>query len=483
MKSNGMARQRARLEFHLVRERGARFERARGTAHLTGRFDSPCRPARSLLQEGTLTIQSVPRPDPDPGSCIRVKLGRKGRPCASMTRMAEPEDTIDAPEPTSPQSGAEPSHGFQNDWSQTPAAPTPAAPAGFPQDWSQPQASSPFTQDWSKGFDEARLAAPPPPVQQTTPGLFELRPLSTGEVLDRTFTVYRRHFWLFAGIAAFAAGITVLGQIARFSLVGWMPIGKFGSIPKDTAVSSVIGLIQSFIDFTAWSFVQAATITAVSAVYLGHLTSIAAATRSAGRHWFRYALIALWQMWSILWVPLLFIVPAGILMFVFRNSAFAAIAGLLVLVGVLTFVYGIIAYIRNSLAIAASVSEGLKVRRAMRRSKDLIAGHKGRIFLLMLLLFVLALVGSAAQAPLAFLLIKAHAGQRILLVGLTLAMGFIVSTLIGPIGSIALCLFYVDERVRKEGFDVEALMGTSVLGTSVLGTPFPAQPSAATESL
>ena len=31
---------------------------------------------------------------------------------------------------------------------------------------------------------------------------FDLRPLNLGEVLDRTFTLYRRHFPLFVGISA-----------------------------------------------------------------------------------------------------------------------------------------------------------------------------------------------------------------------------------------------------------------------------------------
>lgn len=35
---------------------------------------------------------------------------------------------------------------------------------------------------------------------------------------------------------------------------------------------------------------------------------------------------------------------------------------------------------------------------------------------------------------------------------------FITTSLLGPVGAIALCLFYIDERVRKEGFDVELLM-------------------------
>ena len=31
---------------------------------------------------------------------------------------------------------------------------------------------------------------------------FDLRPLNLGEILDRTFTLYRRHFLLFMGISA-----------------------------------------------------------------------------------------------------------------------------------------------------------------------------------------------------------------------------------------------------------------------------------------
>jgi hypothetical protein len=30
--------------------------------------------------------------------------------------------------------------------------------------------------------------------------------------------------------------------------------------------------------------------------------------------------------------------------------------------------------------------------------------------------------------------------------------------LIGPVGAIAFCLFYIDGRARKEGFDIKALM-------------------------
>ena len=43
------------------------------------------------------------------------------------------------------------------------------------------------------------------PGQPRRPAMYELRPLSTGEVLDRTFSLFRSRFLLFAGIASLAA--------------------------------------------------------------------------------------------------------------------------------------------------------------------------------------------------------------------------------------------------------------------------------------
>jgi hypothetical protein len=39
-----------------------------------------------------------------------------------------------------------------------------------------------------------------------------------------------------------------------------------------------------------------------------------------------------------------------------------------------------------------------------------------------------------------------------------LTIGSIGSVLVSPIGAIALCLLYFDERVRREGFDIVLLM-------------------------
>ena len=44
---------------------------------------------------------------------------------------------------------------------------------------------------------------------------FDLRPLSTGEVLDRTFQLYRLRFSLFAGLAILPAAVSVVTQSLR----------------------------------------------------------------------------------------------------------------------------------------------------------------------------------------------------------------------------------------------------------------------------
>ena len=46
----------------------------------------------------------------------------------------------------------------------------------------------------------------------------ELRPLSLGELLDRTFTLYRRHFWLFVGIMAVPSSFTIPVNVLFISI-------------------------------------------------------------------------------------------------------------------------------------------------------------------------------------------------------------------------------------------------------------------------
>ena len=47
---------------------------------------------------------------------------------------------------------------------------------------------------------------------------YELRPLSTGEILDRSFSLYRRSFWLYVGLSATAAAVTTAWNLRAADL-------------------------------------------------------------------------------------------------------------------------------------------------------------------------------------------------------------------------------------------------------------------------
>src|SRR5258708_28027964 len=212
----------------------------------------------------------------------------------------------------------------------------------------------------------------------------ELRPLTTGEILDRTFLLYRSNFWLYFGLASIAAGASALASIGRVTYFR-VNAPMQSSSPKAMIASGVLTVVGLILYFAVYSVTHAATVSAVSSLYLGEETSMGFALGAVRGHWVRYCLISLWQSWSGGWMFLLLIAPA-ILIPTLGLKNLNGFVALLVVFALASFVYGIIAYIRNSLAIPAAVMENLRVRAAMRRSKVLVAGRKGRIFLLVLLI-------------------------------------------------------------------------------------------------
>ena len=290
----------------------------------------------------------------------------------------------------------------------------------------------------------------------------ELRPLTTGEILDRTFFLYRSNFWLYVGISSMAAGVNVLASIGRLAFLQFKNVPV--TSPQAVLVGSVFSIVGAILYFAVYSVTHAATVSAVSAIYLGEHTSIGKAFDVVKGHWLRYCLIALWQSWSAGWIFVLLIAPMAAIAGLGLKNLNGLIA-MLVFFAIGSLVYGLIAYIRNSLAVPASVMENLTVRQAMQRSKQLVAGRKGRIFLLLLLLFALYCVAGALQFPFALLLLRSRSAEHIVGQFISLLIAFLCGSLIGPVASIALCLFYIDERVRKEAFDIEFLMDRNSPGS------------------
>jgi hypothetical protein len=120
----------------------------------------------------------------------------------------------------------------------------------------------------------------------------------------------------------------------------------------------------------------------------------------------------------------------------------------------------------------ACVIEDLTAREAISRSIDLSNGARGRIFVLFLLIGVikLGLVG-ITQAAFVVMVFKNHGQVSPVVSSISQVVAFFTNTFIGPIGGTGVALFYYDQRVRKEGYDIEWMMQAAGL------TPPPAAPS------
>jgi hypothetical protein len=329
-------------------------------------------------------------------------------------------------------------------------------------------------------FDNSFKSVPPPPVVP----MYQLRPLSIGEVLDRTFSLYRRRFWLYCGISAISASLLGILQITEQMFMGPAGFARRAAeatpdfLPTKLAVYGFLGSAGTLLLYlVAYAVTQAATASAVTTIYLGHDTSISKALKVAGRKWWRYIFIALWQGWSSIWIFVVLLIPAIILMAT-KVDFLIGLGVILTFVGILSLAYGVVAYLRNSLAVPASVFEGLSVRKSMRRSKTLAKGRVGPLFLLGLMMSVLGLVAGMLQTPFALMMVAftSKPGLHLLSEALTVLITFITGAVVAPIRSIALCLFYIDQRVRQEGFDLEAMMDPTIGSGTQSRVPPPPPP-------
>jgi hypothetical protein len=318
-------------------------------------------------------------------------------------------------------------------------------------------------QDW-----ESAGANGAPAQSSPEAAAYALRPLTTGEVLDRTFSLYRAHFWLFAGLASLLAAFSLVLNMVQL-LVHHAVLLHHG-FKIATIETQVSGGVLALLLLPVSAVAYAASVYALCEVYLGRGVTAKAAIQAAMGRWARYMGIALWQGWSAVWVLAVVAVPVLIIInFIPGRSSVlrVAVGGFLLFVWVIgSTVYGVIAYIRNSLGIPAAVMEQTGVRASMRRSKTLAAGTKGRIFVVLLIAFVLYAVAATIQAPLLIVIAKSPLQEHVIAQTAALLIGFVTQTLVSPVALIGLTLVYFDQRVRMEAFDLVMMMSGGV-GTPV----------------
>jgi hypothetical protein len=320
-----------------------------------------------------------------------------------------------------------------------------------------------------------------------------LRPLTLGEILDRTAQLYRTNFLLFAGIFAVYAGVVLVVGLLQIGLAEllkslhvagaaiWVNLGATG-----------VGLLIAFLLFGATT---AAISRAVAWVNLGEPATIRGAYQSILPRLGRY----LWLMTITafkVWTPIILLYAGyiGTLIFYggFKNAGATPQAAAanpqattVILVASVVFflllipigIYTTLMNLRYSLAVPACVVESLKARKAIRRSIDLAKGSWGRIFLLALLVGVIKVGLIAMTQVFVFVAAFKHPGQPLgpLAQSLSQIITFFTTSFLGPIWATGITLFYYDQRIRKEGFDIEWMMQAAGLTPPVPNPP--AEPS------
>ena len=311
-----------------------------------------------------------------------------------------------------------------------------------------------------------------------------LRPLTLGEILDRTAQLYRENFLLFAGIFSGIFLInSALSLILRPLLIRSAANGKTPQIPDLVPFFIVFG-IEFLVIFLLFGAATAAVTRAVAWIQLGKPATIKTAYQSIlpilGRYFwlqiiagFMIILVGLGSFLGSLAIVLVLGVVLG------RGGA----------PGVLIIIAGVIAYIvpialalrmglRYSLAVPACVVENLKARKAIRRSVELSKGSRGRIFVLWLLVVIVDI--TLAVITQMFFIIYSARHQNYLPTGLAVAQAFVsflTNTFVAPILATGLTLFYFDQRIRNEGFDIEWMMQAAGL-TFAEPEPAPIAPAA-----
>jgi len=317
--------------------------------------------------------------------------------------------------------------------------------------------------------------------------------MSTSQVLDRTFHLYRNNFVLFAGIALIAPALSLIAALLQLWLIGPAPPPPEAITDPEMAsrvfseylLRAGLQMLVSLIVYAIGAaLATGATTYAVSMVHLEKPTTIAESYRKIRPMFWRILRLILAVLLLTLG-PLLIIEGLAVTWAMLQIRSIAeggpppvstvlAVLVLLLLGLLAAIVWAIYALCRYALAVPACVLEQLPVGQSLKRGRFLIKKSLLRVFGVYLLTFLMVLVlttvlqlpawigGSIVSAK-----SMAHLGG-FALIWLLLAE-FLGKTLAGPIVTIAIALLYYDQRVRKEAFDLQVMM-------EAVGQQLPQQP-------
>jgi hypothetical protein len=277
----------------------------------------------------------------------------------------------------------------------------------------------------------------------------DLRPLSLGEILDRTFSLYRNNFLLFIGITAIPQLLILSLHLAQLFLFGYVGTTRVdptrAALSGDMIFVAVLAGLLGFVAYIgAYLFAQGGTVFAVSDLYLGRTTTIG---QSLGR--------MRGEVMNLFGVTLL----NGI-----------AIGGATLLL----IIPGIWLACRLIVCVPAALLENLGPADSLGRSFELTDDSAGRSFVIYLIYFVVAIIaGAIFNYPFSFMVALSslrHPEALRMWVAFAQIGQSVAEVVATPILLIATAIFYYDLRVRKEAFDLQFMLNPNAAAPSTPGT-------------
>jgi hypothetical protein len=322
----------------------------------------------------------------------------------------------------------------------------------------------------------------------------ELRPANLGEILDRTTTLYRSRFLVFVGIGAIPAGTVLFFAAAIFLLSAWAGAAEQAVVALLALVILLIVLLAIPVCLGITALGSGAMSHAANQIFLGEIITIRGSYRAAwGRGWRYIGLLSL-QILFLAVIPfaawILIVGGLAVLVAVGRRAGAAVSGGfittpnaVLLIVGAGLVFYFFWMLLRICLAFSACVVEQCGAWVSLKRATALSKGTRGRILVLYILCAVLSWVVSLViTVPILIVLSlipQLNTPQHEQTVGamflfLMYGASFISQAFTKPVSGIALMLFYYDQRIRKEAFDIEWMMREAGM---VAEKPKPAEPA------
>lgn len=316
-----------------------------------------------------------------------------------------------------------------------------------------------------------------------------LRPMTLGEILDRTFQIYRSRFVVFFGIALLPALVMLVVNLASTSWILYHPLqGRIIIFHKSFASllwTLVLWLANGFFYLLARSgFVRA-----TAGWIAGSRPSLHDCLSVVTRRWKSVLALDLFEQAAVILVPGGGFILGALAIAFFHQSASQSLVNNVVsaLAGMALLIAAAVLYawlgICLSLSFPALLAEDVGWYEAVKRSWRLVRRSFARVLSMWILLVVLTGVVNLSLRWLAYFILSAARlewmgwGHGLPYFAVYSLIATTIATLVGPIYPIAVTLIYYDQRIRREGYDIEWMMRAAGLNAPEIA-PAVAEPGA-----